>query len=77
MSSLNTRLRQSLFSRLPGILRKTGINAARTGLRSAITTLAKGRHKLRVARHAAKKVERSHMLASVVDSDGNSVPSIL
>ena len=76
-SNLNSRLRQFMFSRLLGTLRKTGINAARTGLRSALATLAKRCHKMWVPRHAAKKVERSHMMSSVADSDGDSIVSIL
>ena len=58
-SNLNTRLHQSLFSRLLLALRKIGINVAQSGLRSALETLMKGCHKLWVARHAAKRVERN------------------
>ena len=68
---------QSLFSRLPGTLRKTGINASRTGLRNALETLAKGCHKLWVTRHAAKKVDRSQESAPVGESEGDSVATIL
>ena len=53
-TNLNTRLRQSLLSCLPGTLRKIGINAVRSGLCSALETL-KRCHKLWVERHAAKK----------------------
>ena len=77
MCNLNTRLRQSLFSRLPGTLRKTGINVARLGLRSALETLAKGCHKLWVGRHAAKQVECSQTVPQADDSDGDSVISML
>ena len=76
-SNLNTRLRQSLISRLPGTLREIGISAARSGLRSALETLAKGCHNMWVARHAAKRVENKQMPASGVTSDGDSVDSIL
>ena len=75
--NLNTRLRQSLFGRLPATLRKTGINVARSGLRSALEKLAKGCHKLWVARHAAKRAETSPITMPGDESDDNSVTSLL
>ena len=74
---LNTRLRQSLFSRLPSTLRKTCINVARSGLRSALETLANGCHKLWVARHAVKRVESSQITMSGDESDINSITTLL
>ena len=76
-SNLNKRLHQSLLSRLLGTLGKTGINVARSGLRSTLETLAKGCHKMWVTRRAAKRVERSQVMAAGEASDGDSVPLIL
>ena len=76
-SNFNTRLRQSLFSRLPGTLRKIGINASRSGLRCTLETLAKGCHKLWVTRHATKKVDLSQGSAPADESDGDSAATIL
>ena len=76
-SNLNTRLRQSLLSRLPATLRKIGINAARSGLRSALETLAKGCHEMWVARRAAKRVGKMQVPTSGEMSDVDSVDTIL
>ena len=86
-SNLNTQLRQLLFSRLPGTLRETGINAARSGLRCALETLANAaRSELRcgletlakdcVARHATKRLEQNQMVSGDI-SDGDSADSML
>ena len=40
-SNLNTLLRQSMFSRLPGTIRNTGINVAQSELWGALETLLK------------------------------------
>ena len=57
MSNLNTRLRDSFFTRLPESLRENNIDDDQ----NASETLAKGRHKMWVTRHAATRVERSQI----------------
>ena len=75
-SNLITRLPQLLFSRLPSTLRKIGVTAARSGLRTSLETLAKGCHKLWVARHAAMKEDKVQHQVPGDASDGDSVDSI-
>ena len=66
-----------MFSRSPGPLRKTCISAGRSGLRYALKTLAKGYHKIWVARDAAKRVDRSQITTPVDASGSDSVDSLL
>ena len=75
-SNFNTRLCQLLFSRLPATLRKIGITAARSGMRTALETLAKGCHKLWVARHEAMTKAKVNHQDPVDVSDGDSVDSL-